>query len=100
MSTFRVLWRRDSVLKSGTAHSKPQQALDKPGRLVRHHAAQHLHRQAGLDRGITVVGLAATLAGRCGCPRHGRIEPDRQRAAALERFGVGRPVPGLVGPCA
>jgi hypothetical protein len=34
----------------------------------------------------TVVGLAATLAGLCRFPCSGRTEPDRQRAAALERF--------------
>ena len=45
----------------------------------------------------TVVGLAAALACRRSLPDHGGIKPDRQRAAALERFVVGGPVPGLVG---
>lgn len=53
--------------------------------------------QAGLDRCIAAVGLAPTLAGGRGFPSHGGIEPDRQRAPALERFDVGWPVPGLLG---
>ena len=32
----------------------------------------------------------------CLDPRHGGVEPDRQRAAALERLVIGGPVPGLV----
>ena len=52
--------------------------------------------QAGLDRRIAVVGRAATLARGLGFPGHLGIEPDRQRAVPLERFVVGRPVPGLV----
>ena len=32
-----------------------------------------------------------------GVPGHGGIKPDRQRAAALERFVIGWPVAGLVG---
>jgi hypothetical protein len=55
------------------------------------------HRQAGLDCGIAVVGLSAALAGRRGMPGHGGIEPERKRAAALQRFIVGWPVPGLGG---
>ena len=46
---------------------------------------------------ITIVGPTATLAGRRSLPDHIRIEPDRQRAAALERFVIGRPVQGLAG---
>ena len=49
------------------------------------HAEPHLHRQAGLDRCIAVVGLSAASAGRRGLPDHGGIKPDRQRAAARER---------------
>ena len=76
---------------------QPQQALDEAGRLPERDAEQDLHRQAGLDGGIAVGLLSATPACRRGIPAHLRIEPDRQRAAALERFVVGRPVPGLVG---
>ena len=61
------------------------------------HAEQHLHGTACLDGGIAVALLAATPACRRGIPAHLGIEPDSQRAAALERFIVGRPVPGLVG---
>ena len=43
------------------------------------------------------VRLSAALARRCGIPAHCRVKPDCQRAAALERFIVARPVPGLVG---
>ncbi len=74
-----------------------QQALNEPGCLPQRHAEQHLHRQAGLDGRIAVLGLPATSASWRGLPGHGGIEPDRQRTAALERFIVGRPVPGLVG---
>ena len=47
--------------------------------------------------GVAVALLAATPASWCGLPAHLGIEPDRQRSAALERFIVGWPVPGLVG---
>ena len=43
------------------------------------------------------AGLAQRLAGGRGLPGHGGIKPDRQRTTALERFVIGRPVPGLVG---
>lgn len=52
---------------------------------------------AGLDGCVTVVGLSATFAGRRCLPDHGGIEPDRQRAAALQRFVIGGPVPSPVG---
>ena len=54
-----------------------QQAFDEPGRLPERHAEQHLHRKAGLDSGIAIGPLAATLACRRGIPVHLRIEPDR-----------------------
>ena len=100
MLTFRVFWRRLRVLKSGTIPvqtDQVQQALDEAGRLTQRHAEQHLHRQAGLDRGIAVVGLSATFAGWRGLPDHLGVEPDRQRTTALQRFIIGGPVPGLVG---
>jgi len=74
-----------------------QQTFDKPGRLPQRHAEQHLHRQAGLDGGIAVVGLPPAFAGRRGFPGHRGVEPDGQRATALQRFVIGGPVPGLVG---
>ena len=77
--------------------NKPQQALDEPGRLPERHAEQNLHRQAGLNSSVTVGLLTATPACRHGIPAHLGVEPDRQRAPALERFIVGWPVPGLVG---
>ena len=87
---------------------KPQEALHEPGRLTgRHcrsdqwrsnveHAEEHLHRQAGLDRGIAILWLPPALARRRRHPGHVRVEPDRQGAALLQRFVVGRPVLGLV----
>jgi transposase InsO family protein len=33
-----------------------KEALDKPGGLAKRHAEQHLHRQAGLDRGTLLSG--------------------------------------------
>ena len=74
-----------------------QQAFDEPRRLPECHAEQHLHGKAGLDRAIAVALPAATPACRCGLPAHLGIEPDRQRAPALERFVIGRPVLGPVG---
>ena len=74
-----------------------KQALDKPGCLPERHAEQHLQGEAGLDRGIAVGVLSATPTGRRCLPDHLGIEPDRQRASALERLIVGRPVPRLVG---
>ena len=89
--------KRAKVRHRPVQTDQPQQALDEAGRLAQRHPEQHLHRQTSLDRGIAVVGLAATLAGRRGFPGDGGIEPDRQRAPALQRLVVGRPVPGLVG---
>ncbi len=48
-----------------------------------HHLAGH-HLDAG----------AASPAGQRQGQRHVRVEPDRQRAALLQRFVAGRPVPG------
>ena len=101
-----------------------QQALDEPGRLPERHAEQHLHRQTGLDRVrrensppdcflilLTAIDrLPAPFTRRRSLPDHCGIKPalrrlqaiayrpmDRQRAAALERIIMARPVPGLVG---
>ena len=49
-----------------------------------------------MDGCVAVVRLSPALASRRGLPRHGGVEPDRQRAAALERLVIGGPVPGLV----
>lgn len=76
---------------------QPQQALDEAGRLAQHHAEEDLHREAGLDGCVAVVGLPPAFASRRGLPLHGGVEPDRQRASALERLVIGGPVPGLVG---
>jgi len=76
---------------------QPQQALDMAGRLPERHAEQNLNRQAGLDRSIAVVGQPTTLAGGLSAPVHLGIEPNCQRAPALERFVIGRPVPDPVG---
>ena len=37
------------------------------------------------------------FARKHGIPGHGGIEPDRQRATALSRFVIGRPVSDLAG---
>ena len=63
------------------------------------HAEQHLHRQAGLDGVVAIAGLPTSHSGRLGRPSHLGVEPDRQRAPALARLVVSRPVPGLVGRC-
>lgn len=76
---------------------QPQQALDEPGRLPERHAEEDLYGQTGLDGCVAVIALSATLASGRGFPSHGGVEPDRQRATALERLVVGGPVPGLVG---
>ena len=77
--------------------NQPQQALDEPGRLPERHAEQNLHRKARLDGGIAVGLLSATPACRHGIPAHLGVEPDCQRAPALERLVIGWPVPGPVG---
>jgi len=79
--------------------NQPEQALDEPRRLSERQAEQNLHRQAGLDGRIAVDGLPPPLASRLSLPGHLGIKPDRQRAPALERLVVGRPVLGLVGRC-
>jgi hypothetical protein len=56
------------------------------------------HRKARLNGGIAVGLLTATPACRRGIPAHLGVEPDRLRAPALERFTVGWPVLGPVGP--
>lgn len=89
--------QRAEVWHGPVQADQSQQALSEPGRLAEGHAEQHLHRQAGLDGGIAVVGLAATFTGRSSLPGHGGIKPDCERAAALERFVIGWPVPGLKG---
>jgi len=89
--------QRAEVRHGPVRADQAQQALDEPGRLPQRHPEQHLHRQAGLDGGVAVVGLPPALAGRRGVPDHRGIEPDRQRAPALERLVVCGPVPGLVG---
>lgn len=73
---------------------QPQQALDDPCGLAQRHPEQRPHRQAGLERDITEIGLAARLAGRRCLPGHVGIEPDRRRATALPRPVSGRPRPG------
>jgi hypothetical protein len=65
--------------------------------LLRRHAEQHFHGQAGLNGCVTLVRLSAALASWHGLPGHGGIEPDRRRATALKRLVVGRPVPNLAG---
>jgi len=103
--------RQRAEVGHGPVHAdQTQQAPDEPGGLAECNPEQHLHRQADLD-GVrrendppdrflslltAVVRLATTLAGGRGVPGHRRIEPDRQRATAVQRFVIGRPVPGLV----
>lgn len=52
---------------------------------------------ARLNGGIAIDLLAATPACRRSIPVDLRVEPDRQRAAGLERFIIGWPVPSYVG---
>jgi hypothetical protein len=52
--------------------------------------------QADFDRGVALDGLSAPLAGRHGMPVQLGVEPDRQRATALQRFVTGPPVLDLV----
>lgn len=73
------------------------QALDDSLGLARSHAEHHLHRQAFLYSGIAVGLLSAAPTCRRGIPAHLGVKPDRQRVAALERFVIGWPVPGLAG---
>lgn len=61
---------------------EPQQAFHKPRRLPQCHPKQHLHRQAGLDGRIAVLGLTTPPAGRLGCPDHLGVEPERRRLSA------------------
>ena len=48
---------------------------------------------------VTMDGLSPTLAGGLRRPNHVRIEPDRQRSAALERLVLRGPFPHLAGRC-
>src|SRR6056297_953708 len=93
LATGQCVEVRDRPVETDQA----QQAFDEAGRLPQGHAEQNLHGQERLDGGVAVALLAATLACRRGLPAHLGVEPDCQRAPALERFIVGWPVPGLVG---
>jgi len=113
MFTARVFCRRDTVLKSGTDQSSPLSCKRLSTKPVVYLSAMPNstfipsralclnalpgNGQAGLDRGVAIGELAATLSGRLGLPRYLGIEPDCQRTPALERFIVGPPVPDLVG---
>ena len=66
----------------------PQRAIDRSGRLPKSPAEHDLCRQVGLDGGITIGLRAAMPAWRCGAPLRLRVEPDHQRAAALERLAI------------
>ena len=72
---FSTLSRRQKTL-----------AVNIPYRGSKGHAEQDLHRKARLDRCIAIGLLAATPACRHGIPAHLGVEPDRQRAPALERL--------------
>jgi hypothetical protein len=74
-----------------------QKALDEACGLPERHAEQNLYRQAGLDRGVTVVTLSAALAGRTRFPAMARSNQIKRRASGSEHFVVGGPVFGLVG---
>ena len=97
MFTARVFWRRDRVLKSGTVQSMPISCSRLSTKPVVCRNALPGSGQAGLHSSIAVGLLTAPPARRRGLPACLGIEPYRQRATALERFIVGRPVLGLVG---
>lgn len=84
-------------VRHGPVHpDQPKKALHKACRLSQRHAEQHLHGQAGLDRGIAETRLPPTFSGWRRLPHHVGIEPDRQRSSLLQRCVIGRPVRGLV----
>lgn len=76
--------------------NKSQQAFHKACGLSERQAKQDLHRQAGLDRGITEAVPPTALAARRRHPDHIRVKPDRQRSSPSQRCIIRRPVPGLV----
>lgn len=88
--------QRTGVGRHPVKANQPQQALDEPGRLSERHAEKHPHRKARLDIDVAVDPLAAAIAARHSIPVQRGVEPDRQRAEALERLIVGWLVPGLV----
>ena len=80
---------RSDQWRSNVDHTEPSRGSARSGlksvRRTDFRAPFTLHRQAGLDGGVAVVRLSATFAGGLRRPNHVRIEPDRQRSAALER---------------
>lgn len=68
--------------------------VGEPCGLPQRHPEQHFHRQAGLYGCAVVVPRRPALAGRCGFPGHDGIEPDSQRASALQCFVIGSQVLG------
>ena len=93
---FLVSYQHADIRHRPIESDEPKQALSQPGRLTARHAEEHFHRQARLDCGIALLRLPASLARRRRRPSHVRIESDRQGAALLQRFVVGRPVLRLV----
>lgn len=63
-----------------------KQALHELGRLPPGHAEQHLHRQTGLHRSVTLDGLSPALPGRLrrqAMSGSNQIVSDPQRLSAL-----------------
>ncbi len=100
---FRVFWRRDSVLRSRPAQSRPVRGIRLATKPPRHghpdpwrsrwrdlscHRAQQLHRKAGPDGGGPVAGLPPAPAGRRRFPGHRRVEPALRRSKPIGRWMV------------
>lgn len=100
MLTFRDFWRRQSMPKFGTVHPARSAAGGSRQDLSSASAPCPTAPSSSGRSGsaITTVGSAAALGGRSGRPGHGGIEPDRQRAAAPQRF-VARCRPAGSGSC-
>jgi hypothetical protein len=93
---FLTAGQRAEVVYRPVETNQPQQARGKPDRLPERHAEQHLHRKARMNGGVAESPMSTALACRPGLSAHLGVEPDSQRAPALERVIVGWPVPSLV----
>ena len=69
-----------------------QQTFNETRRLPQSHAKENLRRQAGLEDGVAADRSSLAPTRRQTLPCHRGIKPDWQRATALERRVVARPV--------
>ena len=95
MATLRVFWRRDRVLvvrHVPVELRQLEQTLCQARGLPQAQAEHAFQGQTKLDGGIAEDRRPTSAPAGCSLPLELGVEPDHQRAAALERSVVRRPV--------